>query len=63
VPCASTPGPEGSTCSVDTTADAITPNLVREGKRMVWELNRVALRESYNGSLGGLVVVQGLFVP
>ena len=31
-------------CSLDTTADALTPGLVREGKRTVWELGQVVLR-------------------
>ena len=41
VPCVETAGPEGATCSLDTSADAITPGLVREGKRTIWELGQV----------------------
>jgi Tol biopolymer transport system component len=40
-PCVSTLGPEGAACAVDTTADAITPGLVREGRRTVWDVGQV----------------------
>ena len=35
------PGPEGATCAVNTTVDAIVPGVVRERERAVWELGQV----------------------
>jgi PKD repeat protein/glucose/arabinose dehydrogenase len=58
----------GSSCSVTTTLDALTPALVREGARSVWELGRL---EVYDGGPDGDVdtpgntvfLRQGLFIP
>jgi hypothetical protein len=59
----------GSTCSAATTADAVMPGVVREGKRAVWELGQVQV---YDGGADGdadttgdntLFATQGLFVP
>jgi hypothetical protein len=69
VSCASTVGPEGGTCNVTTTADAVLTNLVQEGKRTVWGLGSFEL---YDGGSDGdadttgdntLFQVQGLFAP
>jgi TolB protein len=67
-PCVSTAGPEGATCSLETSADAITPGLVREGRRAIWELGQVRAYHSF--TLGDPHIVndqvmftQGLFVP
>jgi hypothetical protein len=59
----------GSTCSMATTADAVMPGVVREGKRAVWGLGQVRV---YDGGADGdadtagdntLFATQGPFVP
>lgn len=69
VPCVATPLTSvGSTCSVTTTADSLTADTVREGKRTIWELGQAEL---YDGGPDGdvdtanntLFAVQGLFTP
>jgi hypothetical protein len=70
VPCTVTPDPAiGSSCSVDTTADAVTPGAVSESKRSIWALDKV---EVYDGGPDGLASTtsgntvfetQGVFVP
>jgi hypothetical protein len=66
VPTASTT--VGSTCSINTTADALFPNAVKEGKRSIWEVHGV---EVFDGGSDGLAAtqantlfaVEGVFVP
>jgi len=58
----------GSTCSVTTTADTIVPGIVPEGKRLNWELGRVAVMDGGPDNLAStadnnVFAVQGLFVP
>jgi hypothetical protein len=69
VPCAATGSTTvGATCSISTTFDAVTPGLVPEGKRSVWELGRVRVND---GGADGVVATapntlfatQGVFVP
>ena len=70
MPCAATPADAtiGSTCSVSTTFDAVTPGSVPEGKRSIWELGQVQV---FDGGPDGvastpgnsLFAVQGVFVP
>jgi plastocyanin len=69
VPCAGTASTTiGSTCSVTTTADAIIPGMVPEGKRSVWQVGKV---DVYDGGPDGVVSTndntlfadQGIFVP
>jgi Tol biopolymer transport system component len=59
----------GSTCSLTTTIEAMIPGAVKEGKRAVWQLDRVVV---YDGGPDGDVdtpvdearlAVQGVFVP
>jgi hypothetical protein len=58
----------GSTCSTNTTADAITPGIIKEFKRAVWELGQVKV---FDGGSDGdaddanntLFEVQGLLAP
>jgi hypothetical protein len=59
----------GSSCSVDTTADAVVPGTVREGDRAIWQLDQVKV---YDGGADGnprttsgntVFAVQGIFVP
>ena len=68
VPCAATAGAAGATCSVSTTFDAITPGMVSESGRAIWELGAVQVFDG--GSDGNaasepntLFATQGLFVP
>jgi hypothetical protein len=69
VPCTPTEDPEaGSTCSLFTTADAVTPGLVDEGARAVWQLGQVTIADGGSDGLAatepnGVFAVQGLFVP
>jgi hypothetical protein len=67
--CSETTGPQGGTCNVATTADAVTPDIAREGKRAIWELGQVQV---FDGGDDGdadtagdntLFAVQGLFTP
>jgi predicted acyl esterase len=67
--CSATGTSVGGTCNVATTADAVTADVVREGKRAVWGLGQVQV---YDGGADGdadttgdntLFEVQGLFAP
>jgi sugar lactone lactonase YvrE len=66
--CAPTAGPEGATCSAQTTADALVPSTVQEGRRAIWELGQARV---FDGGPDGdtstndntLFAVGGLFVP
>jgi Tol biopolymer transport system component len=67
-PCDPGPGPPaGSTCAVNTTADAFVPGLVQEGARATWQLTRAV--DVYDGGPEGgmsdatLFATQGIFVP
>jgi Tol biopolymer transport system component len=70
IPCGSTPTPgTGGECSLDTTADALAPGLVPEGRRSNWELGQVLV---FDGGPDGdpatagdtqVFATQGLFVP
>ena len=69
VPCsATTDTTEGSTCAIATTADALVPGAVREGKRALRELNQVTV---FDGGSDGVASTddnvafakQGIFVP
>ena len=58
----------GSTCSITTSFDAVTPGAVPEGKRAVWQLGQVRVND---GGADGVVsttpntlfATQGVFVP
>lgn len=68
VNCATTAGAEGSTCSVNTTANAVSPGAVKEGKEMVVQVFRSRLSDAgADGVLGNsddkLFEQQGLFAP
>ncbi len=70
VPCTATGDPAiGSTCTLNTTADTITPGAIPEVKRSIWALDKV---EVYDGgpdgdadTTGGNTVfeTQGVFAP
>jgi hypothetical protein len=69
VPCATTANTGiGSTCSLNTTADALAPGTVVEGSRDIWQLDQAQL---FDGGADGvastapntLFEVEGVFVP
>ena len=60
VPCAATLDPlVGASCNVATTMDAVTPGLVQEGARAVWQLGKAEVLDADNR----VFVRPGLFVP
>jgi hypothetical protein len=59
VPCTATSDDSGSTCTADTTANALVPGAVRDGDRAVWELGPVGVSDA----AGNRFATQGLFVP
>ena len=63
VACSPTPGDQttGSSCSASTSADALAPGSVREGKRAVWGLGRVDVLDGTEDN--ALFAVQGVYVP
>ncbi len=69
VPCSVMPGPEGASCAIDTTMDAVTPGAVRERERTMWELAQIVLEwEGVDGNPTTVkdnfpFVTQGIFVP
>jgi hypothetical protein len=70
VPCSATAGPPdvGASCAVTTTADAVLPGSVKEGKRAIWRLGQV---EVLDGGADGdaatadntVFARQAIFVP
>ena len=70
VPCAATGGTTnvGSTCSLDSTADAIMPGAVLEDRRTIWQVDEVRLFDGGADGQAGtqdntLFLRQGVFVP
>jgi hypothetical protein len=69
VPCTPTPAAEGSRCTLSTTLEAVTPGVVAEGRRSVWELGAIELldggADGRAATTGGntLFAKQGLFLP
>jgi hypothetical protein len=70
VPCAATGGTAdvGATCSLNTTADAMTPGTVTETKRTIWQMQDVAVLDG--GPDGDaqtadntVFLRQGIFIP
>jgi TolB protein len=60
VPCAATSDTTiGSTCAINTTADAVMAGAVRERQRTIWELDRFEVRDAG----GATFLSQGLFIP
>jgi Tol biopolymer transport system component len=49
----------GSTCAVDTTAEALLPAVAKEKRRAVWAVGQVALHDG----AGNAFMRQGVFVP
>ena len=69
VPCAPTAATTiGASCSVNTTADAVLPGVVRELKRTMWQMDRIALRDGGADGLAAttpneVFATQGVLVP
>jgi hypothetical protein len=70
VPCAATIAAGiGATCSVNTTANSLTPGLVIENKRSIWQLGQIRVYDGGADSDGDtpgdntLFATQGIFVP
>jgi WD40-like Beta Propeller Repeat len=68
VTCTDTPSsPEGSTCNAQTSLDALAPGTIREGKRAVWALSEIAVRDAGiddpRVDAYTTFAVQGVFVP
>lgn len=69
VSCSSTPDPAvGSTCSVNTTADSISPGMIRESRRAVFQIFRVRVEDAGQDGVPGnaddkTFAHQGFFVP
>jgi Tol biopolymer transport system component len=63
VPCSPTPDTTvGSSCSIDTTLEALRPGSVVEQKRSVWQLDQIEIRDGGVDDFT-LFAVQGVFVP
>jgi hypothetical protein len=69
IDCTATAGPAGSDCNVATSADAVMTDVVKEGQRAVWRLDKVQV---FDGGADGdadtegdntLFAVQGAFAP
>ena len=69
IPCAPTAGPEGATCAVSTSVDAIVPGLARERERAIWQLGQLEVQyEGFDGDPDDLTdnnpfLRSGVFVP
>ena len=69
VPCVATGSTDGASCTLATSADAVTPGSVVEGKRAVWQLGQVQVRDGgpdgdADTATGNTpFAVQGVFVP
>ena len=67
-PCTGTAGTAGATCSLTTSANAISPGLIRDTKRTLIGMSQVQV---HDGGADGLVAtapnavfgVQGIFIP
>lgn len=69
VPCQATTGSNiGATCAVVTTADAISPGMVLEGRRAVWALGQIGVNDGGSDGVASTTpnsafMRQGVFVP
>jgi hypothetical protein len=60
VPCAATADPAvGASCVLNTTADALAPGSVLEGRRAIWQTDQVEVRDAG----GDPFLRQGVFLP
>jgi hypothetical protein len=68
VPCTETPSaPEGATCEARTSLDALTPGTIQEGKRAIWEISEIGVRDAGiddpRVDAYTTFAVRGIFVP
>jgi hypothetical protein len=69
VSCSSMPDPAvGSTCSVNTSADSISPDTIRESRRAVFQIFRLRVEDAGEDGVPGnaddkIFAHQGIFVP
>jgi hypothetical protein len=69
IPCAATSTSAGGTCSIATTADAVIPGAVPEGRRSVWGLAQAEVLDGGSDGVAStsadnsLFADQGVFVP
>ena len=68
VPCVATAGSAGATCQVTTSFDAVLPGVVTEGRRSIWEFERVRVNDGGSDwdaatQPNDLFATQGIFVP
>jgi TolB protein len=68
IDCTPTAGPDGSACLLDTSADAITPDTIRENKASVLQVFRFRVNDSgVNGVRGDgddrSFAAQGIYIP
>ncbi len=69
VPCTATGDAAiGSTCSITTTFDAVTPGAVAEGKRAIWQFDKLLVNDGGSDGVvsttpNTLFATQGIFVP
>jgi hypothetical protein len=69
VPCAATGDTTiGSNCSINTTLDAVTPGAVPEGKRAIWQLDKMRVNDGGADGVASttpntLFMTQGVFIP
>jgi Tol biopolymer transport system component len=74
--CVPTAAPEGSACTLATSADAVVPGIVPEGKRSVWQAGQVTIMDEGANGTGyescpptcgdgdeAFFMRQGIFVP
>jgi glucose/arabinose dehydrogenase len=67
--CAATPSTSvGSACALSTTVEALTPGAVKEGRRAIWQLDRVDVMDGGTDGVAatgpnGRFMTQGVFVP
>jgi hypothetical protein len=70
VPCSATTNTSfGSTCSTTTTADALVPGTIKEGKRAIWQIGQFEVFDGGTDSQASTTADntpfarQGIFVP
>jgi hypothetical protein len=68
VPCTATAGIAGASCAVSTTANAVAPGVVIDGKRAIWDVGAIRVDDGGPDGIAGtagnsLFATQGVFVP
>jgi hypothetical protein len=70
IPCEPTPDPDtGSACTLETSAEALFPGALTEGRRAIWQLGQLVIYDGGaddDGDTPGdntLFMKQGIFVP